>query len=172
MESKRNAWIQIPDFSSFEIGEVSRSEIEKMWGSRWAQKCIRDVAEQYAASRLSPFPQDRKQEFCSPQLGFENENGTLAVSPWTDVRPAILDGEPLLDFPSWTVYLNVKRGSRLFGIIPVDYTVEMVVSQDEALELVKLFFDHSPKEIPATVSQWKRKLQEMDKHRNVGLVLF
>ncbi len=172
MDSKRKAWIQVPDFSSYEIGEVSRSEIEKMWGSRWAQKCIRDVAEEVAASRFSPFPASRDQEFCSPQLGFEIDGATLAVSPWTDVRAAILDGQPLQDFAAWTVYLNVKRGCRLFGLFPVDYSLEMVVSQDEALELVRIFFEYSPLEIPSTARRWKRSLRKKDKLHGVGLITF
>lgn len=168
MEGIRNAWIQIPDYTSYDIGEVSRSEIDKLWGSRWAQKCIRDVAEQVAVARFSPFPREKSPEFCSPQLGFESDEATLAVSPWFDVKPSILYGVPLQDFSSWTVFLSVKRGRRLFGFIPVDYTVEMVVSQDEALELVRLFYDHPAGELPHRVKVWKEQVGERYRHRLVG----
>jgi hypothetical protein len=180
----RNAWIQSPDYTSYEIGDVSREEIEKLWGSRWAQKCIRDVAEEVAIARFSPFPRAKSQDFCPPQLTFENNSvnnsvnnsannsaknsATLTVSPWTDVKPAILYGSPLQDFSSWTVSLHVKRGQRLFGFIPVDYNFEMVVSQEEALELVRLFYDYPLEELVAQAKTWREQINERYRYRLVG----
>lgn len=168
MKNIRNAWIQVPDYTCFEIGDVSRSEIDRLWGSRWAQKCIRDVAEQVAIDRFSPKPREKKRDFCSPQLGFEQDRATLIVSPVVDVRPAILYGLPLQDFCSWTVYLNVKRGRRLFGLFPVDYAFETVVSQEESLELIRLFFDHASEEIPGFAKAWREQVSERYRHRLVG----
>lgn len=168
MEKLRKAWILAPDYTSCEIGEVSRSEIEKLWGSRWAQKCIRDVSEQVAIDRFSPKPREKKHDFCPPQLGFENEDAVLVVSPSVDVKPAILYGAPLQDFDTWTVYLNVKRGTRFLGIAPFDYRFETVVSQEEALELVRLFFDYSPKDLPTRAKVWQNEIHERYRHRLVG----
>jgi hypothetical protein len=165
---KRNVWIQSPDYLSYEIGEVSRDEIEKIWGARWAQKCIRDVAEEVAIARFSPFPRTKSQEFCSPQLHFENKNATLIISPWTDVKPAILYGSPLQDFNSWTVTLRVKHGYRLFGLIPVDYCFEIVVLQEDALELVRLFYGYTPEELVTKVKIWREHINERYRYRLVG----
>ncbi|MDR2117526.1 MAG: hypothetical protein LBP87_14210 [Planctomycetaceae bacterium] len=178
--TKRNAWIQSPDYLTYDIGEISRNEIEKLWGDRWAQKCIRDVAEEVAIARFSPFPRTKSQEFCSPQLSFENNSGNksdnkspnqraiLTVSPWTDVKPTILYGTPLQDFSSWTVSLHVKHGCRLFGFIPIDYRFEMVVSQDEALELVRLFYDHGVEELVAKAKIWREQINERYRYRLIG----
>ncbi len=168
MSKTRAAWIQVPDYTSFDIGTVSWDEISRLWGSRWAQKCIRDTAEQVAIARFSPFPREKTETFCSPQLGFENAEATLAISPWVDVRPSILYGAPLQDFSTWTVYLQVKKGSRLFGVIPVDYRFEMVVSQEEALELVRLFFDYTPQELVGHARQWREAINERYRFRLVG----
>ena len=168
MGNTRKAWIQIPDYTSYDIGEVSREEIERLWGSRWAQKCIRDVAEEVAVARFSPYPRKKTEEFCSPQLAFENDKATLAVSPFLDIKPAILYGLPLEDFSSWTVFLNVRSGRKLFGIIPLDYCFEIVVSQEEALELVKLFYDNGPEKIVPLAKQWKEQIGERYRYRLVG----
>ncbi len=90
----RKAWILVPDYTSYDIGEVSREEIERIWGARWAQKCIRDVSEEVALARFSPVPKPKAHDFCSPQLVFENGDATLAVSPFVDVKPAVLYGAP------------------------------------------------------------------------------
>jgi hypothetical protein len=169
MGKTRNAWIQSPDFVTYEIGEIDREEIEKLWGSRWAQKCIRDVAEDVALSRFSPFPRDKKQEFRPPQLGFENGAATLTVSPWVDVNPVILYGVPLQEFGSWTVHLHIKRGLRLFGFIPMDYSFEMVVSLDDALEIVRLFYDYNPQELVSQAKMWREQINE--RYRNRGRFL-
>lgn len=168
MGKKRNAWIQNPDYISYDIGEVAREEIEKLWGSRWAQKCIRDVAEEVAVARFSPHLRPKTEDFCSPQLGFENGDATLVVSPFVDVKPAILYGSPLQDFASWTVNLRVRRARRLLGVIPMDFCFEMVVSQEEALDLVRLFFDHRSEELPTKVRPWKEQVNERYRSRLVG----
>lgn len=168
MSKTRTAWIQVPDYTSFDIGTVSWEEIHRLWGSRWAQKCIRDTAEQVAIARFSPFPREKTEDFCSPQLGFENGNATLAVSPFVDVKPVILYGSPLQDFVSWTVYLNVRGGRRLFGVIPMDYQFEIVVSQEEALDLVRLFYDYGPEELVPRVRAWKEQISERYRYRLVG----
>ncbi|MDR0704228.1 MAG: hypothetical protein LBF88_04495 [Planctomycetaceae bacterium] len=165
---KRNVWSQSPDYLSYEIGEVSRDEIEKIWGARWAQKCIRDVAEDVAIARFSPFPRTKSQEFCSPQLRFENNSATLTVSPWTDVKPAILYGSPLQDFDSWTVTLRVKRGRRLLRLIPSDYCFEIVVLQEDAFELVRLFYDYAPEELVIKSKVWREQINERYRYRLVG----
>jgi hypothetical protein len=186
--TKRNARIQSPDYIIYEIGDISRDEIEKLWGARWAQKCIRDVAEDVAIARFSPFPRAKSQEFCPPQLCFENKLGnksenklsnklgnkpknktaTLTVSPWIDVNPTILYGTPLQDFNSWTVSLHVKRGCRLFGFIPVDYYFKIVVLQEDALELVRLFYDHGVEELVAKAKIWREQINERYRYRLVG----
>lgn len=168
MDKIRKAWIQVPDFTSYDIGEVSRSEIDRLWGSRWAQKCIRDVAEQVAIARFSPIPRSKSQDFCSPQLGFEQEGATLAVSPYLDVKPAILYGSPLQDFDSWTVFLHIKRGRRFLGIVPIDFSFEMVVSQEEAGDLIRLFYDHTPTELAFHAKTWKGQILHRYRHRLVG----
>lgn len=168
MDNTRKAWIQVPDYTSYEIGEVSRSEIDKLWGSRWAQKCIRDAAEQVAIARFSPLPKKEYHDFCPPQLGFENGDAMIAVSPLLDIRQAILYSAPLQDFTSWTVYVNVKRGRKLFGILPIDYTFEIVVSQEEALELIRVFFDHKAEEVVARSKSWREGIHERYRHRLVG----
>ena len=172
MGKTRKAWIQLSDYSSQEIGEVSREEVERLWGGRWAQKCIRDVAEQVAIARFSPYPRPKSEEFCSPQLGFENGEATLAVSPWIDVRPTILYGSPLQEFTTWTVYLHVKKGKRVFGVFPVDYSFEMIVSQDESLDLVRLFYEYSPEDLVERAKAWKERINERYRHRLVGAFFF
>ncbi|MDR2757158.1 MAG: hypothetical protein LBC20_15785 [Planctomycetaceae bacterium] len=174
--TKMNASIQSPDYTTYKIGEISRDEIEKLWGDRWAQKCIRDVAEEVAIARFSPFPREKSQEFCSPQLCFENKSqhkspnktATLTVSPWIDVKPTILYGTPIQDFDSWSVSLQVKRGHRLFGFIPVDYRFEIVVLQEDALELVRLFYDYDPEELVTKAKIWREQINERYRYRLIG----
>ncbi|MDR0335772.1 MAG: hypothetical protein LBI18_01640 [Planctomycetaceae bacterium] len=176
--TKRNAWIQSPDDMTYDIGEISRDEIEKLWGSRWAQKCIRDVAEEVAIARFSPFPRAKSQVFCSPQLTFENKSeknsknnsktATLTVSPWIDVTPTILYGSPLQDFDSWSVSLHVKRGCRFLGFIPMDYCFQIVVLQDDAFELVRLFYDCGVEEIVAKAKIWREQINERYRYRLVN----
>jgi hypothetical protein len=170
--TKRNAWIQSPDYLTYEIGEISRNEIEKLWGDRWAQKCIRDVAEEVAIARFSPFPREKSQKFCSPQLCFENKSknktATLSVSPWIDVTPTILYGTPLQDFNSWTLSLHIKHGHRLFGFIPMDYRFEIVVLQEDALELVRLFYDYELEELVTKAKTWREQINERYRHRLIG----
>ncbi|GHT17486.1 hypothetical protein FACS1894189_3450 [Planctomycetales bacterium] len=158
MVNTRNAWIQVPDYSTFEIGGISREEIDRLWGSRWAQKCIRDVSEQVAAARFSPLPRRKNTDFCPPQLGFESNDATLAISPYLDVKPAILYGSPLQEFRAWTVFLHVKQGIRLFGLFPIDYAFEMVVSHDEALELVCIFYENDQPGLVEKVKTWKKRI--------------
>ncbi|MDR1290114.1 MAG: hypothetical protein LBK06_02820 [Planctomycetaceae bacterium] len=158
MEAKRKAWIQIPDYTSLEIGEVSRSEIDKVWGSSWAQKCIRDISERVAIARYSPVPRDESKDYCSPRLGFENGNAVIAVSPKVDVKPSILYGAPVPDLTVWSIYLNVKRGRLLFGLFPIDYFYEDTVSQEDALEFIKIFFDNIPCEVSAATGKWRKKI--------------
>ncbi|MDR3199158.1 MAG: hypothetical protein LBU34_14920 [Planctomycetaceae bacterium] len=170
--TKRNARIQSPDYMIYEIGEISRDEIERLWGDRWAQKCIRDVAEDVAIARFSPFPRAKSQEFCSPQLSFENKSekktATLSISPCVNVTPTILYGTPLQDFNSWTVSLHVKHGCRLCGFIPVDYRFEIAVLQEDALELVRLFYDHSVEELVAKTKIWREQINERYRYRLIG----
>ncbi len=171
-ENTRKAWVQVPDYTSFDIGEVSREEVERIWGARWAQKCIRDVADEVAEARFSPKPKRKEDEFCSPQLIFESGDATLAVSPFVDVKPAVLYGAPLEDFSSWTVFLHVRRGRRLFGVFPVDYLFETVVSQAEALDLVRLFYDLKPEELVPRAKRWKDQINERYHHRMMAALFF
>ncbi|MDR1925682.1 MAG: hypothetical protein LBQ66_15040 [Planctomycetaceae bacterium] len=160
METKLRAWIQIPDYTSLDIGEVGRYEIERVWKSSWAQKCIRDISERVAIARYSPAPRDNSQDFCSPQLGFEQDDAVIAVCPKIDVRPSILYGAPVPELRMWTIYMNVKRGRRFLGLFPIDYSYEDTVSQDDALELIKIFFDHAPCEIPAATKRWQKNIKK------------
>jgi hypothetical protein len=159
METKRKAWIQIPDYTELEIGEVSRSEIDRVWKSHWAQKCIKDISEQVAIARYSPAPRRNSDDYCSPRLGFENENAVIAVSPKIDVKPPILYGAPLPELTTWSIYLNVQHGRLLFGLLPIDYAYEDTVSQDDALDFIKIFFDNTPREIPAETNKWRKKIK-------------
>ncbi|MDR1485825.1 MAG: hypothetical protein LBT09_13515 [Planctomycetaceae bacterium] len=159
MEVKRKAWIQIPDYTSLEIGEVSRSEIDKVWGSSWAQKCIKDISEQVAIARYSPKPRSKSDDYCSPRLGFENEGAVIAVSPKIDVKPSILYGVPVPDLVVWSIYLKVKHGRLLLGFFPIDYSYEDTVSQDDALDFIKIFFDNIPREIPDVTNKWRKKIK-------------
>ncbi|MDR2346506.1 MAG: hypothetical protein LBE18_10595 [Planctomycetaceae bacterium] len=166
METKRKAWIQIPDYTEFEIGEVSRSEIDKVWGSSWAQKCIKDISEQVAIARYSPAPRQKSDDYCPPCLGFENENAVIAVSPKIDVKPSILYGAPLPDLTTWSIYLNVKHGRLLFGLFPIDYFYKDTVSQENALDFIKIFFDNIPCEIPAVTNKWRKKIKVNNNYTN------
>ncbi|MDR2170257.1 MAG: hypothetical protein LBP59_08960 [Planctomycetaceae bacterium] len=159
MEVKRRAWIQIPDYTSLEIGEVSRSEIDKVWDSSWAQKCIRDISEQVAIARYSPAPRSKSDDYCSPRLGFENGDAVIAVSPKVDVKPSILYGMPVPELAVWSIYMRVKHGRLLLGIFPIDYSYEDTVSREDALDFIKIFFDNIPCEMPIVTNKWRKKIK-------------
>ncbi len=168
MDSTRNAWIQGCDFTCFDIGPVGLAEISRIWGPRWAQKCIRDTAEHVALARFSPFPRKKTESFCPPQLGFDHGTAALAISPWVDVRPAILYGAPLQNFTHWSIVLRVRKGYKLFGLFSVDYRFEKMVSQEEALELIQLFFQYEPAQLVEHARQWCETINERHRFRLVN----
>ncbi|MDR0870667.1 MAG: hypothetical protein LBN39_07725 [Planctomycetaceae bacterium] len=162
MSDTLNAWIQLPDYSSYDIGTVSKDEAERRWDSRWAQKCIRDAAEEVAINRFSPYKKSIGTDFCPPQLGFENGNATLAVSPAVDVNPAILYGAPLQEFNQWTVCLNIKGGRKICNCLAVNYSFEKNVSAAQALDLVRIFYDTVPEDLVPAARKWRKQTEEPD----------
>lgn len=159
MSNTLSAWIQMPDYSVHDVGFVERDEMERLWGDRWAQKCIRDAAEEVASRRFSPYKKDIPEYFCAPQLGFDRDNATLAVSPAADVKRAILYGAPLQEFKNWTVFLDVNTGRKLLGWAPRHYAFEITVSANEALDLVRLFYDTQPMELVPAARNWRKQVE-------------
>ncbi|MDR1053691.1 MAG: hypothetical protein LBL39_05900, partial [Planctomycetaceae bacterium] len=104
--------------------------------------------------------------YCSPRLGFENGGAVIAVSPKVDVKPSILYGAPVPELTAWSIYLNVKRGRLLFGLFPIDYSYEDTVSQEDALEFIKIFFDNIPCEVPAATGKWRKKINVNKNYTN------